>query len=142
LSYLRLTPPEYRAIARLCRPLQLGDGFFPKFKSFLVAALFESVPELAHRLALFRPSQLRLLFDHLRGRHGQVECKLSREEFQALSEACQALASRHRFLHFYQDTLVRHLLGVRPGLADKVARMSPDQFWGLYERIRESRRQG
>jgi hypothetical protein len=120
----------------------LREGFFPKFQCFLVTTLRETLPELAGRIARLRKGQLRLLFDHVRGRQRGEECKLTQEEFQELAQACQALASRHRLLHFYKDTLVRHFLEVRPGLAGKLTRMSQDQFQGLYEQIRERRRQG
>jgi hypothetical protein len=142
LSYLRFTRQEYRAVALLCRPLDLGDDFFPHFKHFLIASLLETVPDLAKRIALFRTSQLRLLFDHLRGRKARAGDLLTAAEFRALSRACNAGAHPHRFLHFYKDTLVRHFRQVRPSLARKLGRMSEDQFRELYGRVRKHRRKG
>jgi len=142
LSYLRFTPLEYRALCQLCSPLDLADDFFPDFKAFLVAALLDDLPDLAKRIALFRRGQLRILFDHVRGRKAKPAGGLTQEEFRALTQACNSLVNPHRFLHYYKDSLVRHFQKSKPALARKLTRMTDEQFRELYGRVKERRRKG
>ena len=108
MSYLRFTPLEYQAICQLCRPLDLGDDFLPDFKGFLVASLLGDLPDLAKRIALLRRNQLRILFQHVRGRKAQAADVLSAAELRALAQACRSLVGVPRFLHTCKDSLIRH----------------------------------
>jgi hypothetical protein len=142
LSYLRFTPSEYRALALLCRPLQLEDAFFRDFKAYLVRTLLESLPELAKRVALFTNAKLRILFDHFREQGRKGPAGFTTEELRLLTQACNSLVHPHRFLHYYKHTLVRHFRKTHPVLAVKLARLSEDHFREVYRRVRERRRKG
>jgi hypothetical protein len=142
LSHLRFTPAQYRAVCQLCRPLELDDDFFPDFKAFLVQALLGDLPELAQRIALLGPDQLRLLFHHVRSRKAVVKDCFTPEDFRALCRACHAAVRPHRFLHYYKETLTRHFQKTRPSLARKLERLSDEQFRELYERVRGRKRKG
>src|SRR3982750_3512720 len=97
-TYLCLTPADYRTVADACRPLELGADSFPLFQTSLAEALRDSSPELATRIAGFRPCQVRLLFDHLRAERGEAPSRqgcerpdaLTAEEWRAASQAAQA----------------------------------------------------
>jgi hypothetical protein len=140
LSYLRFSPREYRALCRICRPLSLDGMQLPPLKRFLIESLLVVRPALAKRVALFGRSQLRLLLDHFREQEAKQEPELSAEDFYLLMEACHAWASGHRFLRYYRISLIRLFNKVKPSLANKLARMSEDQFQALYGRVTERRK--
>jgi hypothetical protein len=120
--------------------LALGDDGFSTFKCFLVQSLLDAFPDLAKRIALFRKSQLRLLFDHFRQRKAESQVELTPDEFVVLADACRSWASRHRFIHFYKTSLVRLFQKVKPSLARKLAAMSADDFRELYGRVSQRRK--
>ena len=136
MSYLRLTPQEFRAISLVCGPIELTEDFFPQFQRLLALSL----PELAVRINGLRKGQLRLLFDRLREERGQAPGRLTAAEFEALAEVCRNLPFGGRFRRLLKDFLVLHFRKSLPGLAGKLKALSGDQFYGLWERVHGERR--
>jgi hypothetical protein len=152
VTYLRFTRPEYRAIAAACRSVPLSDDFFPRFKYFLVEALFDSFPDLAQRIALFRTCQLGILFEYLKDqraaaalRQGQAttpeatQGHLTVEELQTIVRVSRPLWRPDGSPPSIGAFLV-HLVGeVSPDLARKLACFSDRQMKRLFQRVKERR---
>jgi hypothetical protein len=139
LSYIRFTLPEYRTILRLSRSIELLDEDLPIFSVLLVESLAKSWPDLARKVTRFRPSQLRLLFEHVRGRRGSTaRCQFTAEERRALGRACASFPLPGRFKRHLRATLVRRFRQESPAIAEKLARLDARQFEGLYEEVRRS----
>jgi hypothetical protein len=141
VTYLRFTGLEYRGIAAACRSVRLSDDFFPRFKYFLVEALFDSFPDLAQRIALFRTYQLGILFEYLKRqraaaalRHGQAttpeatQGNLTVEELQTIVRVSRPL---------WRPDGSPPSIGAF--LVHKLARFSDRQMKRLYQRVKERR---
>jgi hypothetical protein len=141
-TFLRFTPAEYDAIAHACRPLQ-PHGYPPhKLQQFLVAALRSSHPTLAERLARFKREQRRILHQHLWGppRRARPE-RLTAQEVETLADVFGPLLFHARFARSLKRAVVFDLLAGAPDLAEKVQRLSLEQFEDLCEQVK-GRRQG
>jgi hypothetical protein len=140
LSYLRFTPAEYRAVARVCRRLDLGSYNPPTFQRVLALALSDASPGLSDRVSRFGRGEVRLLYDHLRAKTRDAQRPFPSEEWRKLGEACESVPATHRFAHQVQRAVIGHLRTASPGLCRKLARMSISQFVRLFDRVRESGR--
>jgi hypothetical protein len=136
LTYLRFTWKEYRAIARACRSIPLTEGSYAAFQSSLVAALAGVQPELARRVAAFRPYQVGIVFQYLKERN-QTSLAFTAQECEALARFCGSVELPPRFVASFRDALVGYLRGAWPELADKLARLSEQEVAQLYERARQ-----
>jgi hypothetical protein len=143
VSYLRFSPAEYRAIARLCGPLDLRQPRLAAFQRFLADSLADTFPSLAARLAGFRRHQVKILYDHLRKSAdpaADVPPHFSAEELQTLAAACRPLWGHARFAGLFHRTLVRSLQDSSPGLARKLDLLTRSQFQALCERVQGQHR--
>ncbi len=130
MGYLRFTPAEYQAIARV-RRLDL-DRYDPHlFRLILVLSLVDAEPELAERIRSLRDGEVRLLRDHLRGEGKRRS--FTDEEWRAIAEACVSVPADARFARPFQPVLVRHFRKACPSLARKLGRMSVTQFVQVFE---------
>jgi hypothetical protein len=139
LSHLRFTPEEYRTIADLCRRHDLGRRHQPAFRRLLLAALQETCPALAGRLARLRRGEVDLLYRHFRERPAPApeRYELSSEELRTLAAACVTAPFTVRFVRPFRRMLVEVLQEEWPDLALKLAHMSGQQFERLYEQVRQ-----
>jgi hypothetical protein len=136
LSYLRFTPPEYRAVASACGRFRLVDHDLPTFHLLLVAAL-GPLPGLAGRIAGLRGRRLEILYLHFRERQRPAAAgrhDLTFEELHLLAVACDTAPFRVRFARPFQSVLVELFEGARPELARKLAALSGRHFNRLYNR--------
>jgi hypothetical protein len=128
-AYLRFTPSDYDAVARLCRPVDPGRHPPHELQRLLVGALHGSHPGLSERLARLDPGQLRLLYEHFCGWPPfPPHDPLTEPEITALAEAYGPLLRHVRSAWPLRRALVRHLLEGNPRLADKLRRLSHRQF--------------
>ncbi len=141
MAYIRFTPDEYRAIACLCRPLNLGKTR-PRFlKRLLVASLANSDPRLAERIARLSPEQLSVLITHLhKPTPAEQPHGLTEAEVELVAEAGGLLIGHTRFTHVLKRTLVRRLVEWHPTLAAKVERLAAQQFGLLCQEANERAR--
>jgi hypothetical protein len=144
LSYLRLTPSDYRAISRVCTRLSLERCTRPAFRRSLIAALGEALSPLAQKVAGFTRAEFRVLYDHFRARdedplRGKVSA-LSHEEWVAFSEACVTYPLPVRFVRPFRHMLVDLFRDVSPELSRKLDRLSARQFEQLYGEATEHKR--
>lgn len=143
LTYLRFTPAEFQAIARVCRPLELTEQSFRTFKPFLVASLRGSEPALAERLGRMRSYQIGIIYQYVKERQGAAGAArsrplrqlLSREDLREVAEACRALPLRDRFQSYARMRLVLHFREASPPLAAKLTGLSDSQFERLCRHV-------
>jgi len=138
-TYLRFTPEEFAAISLACRPLHLNGKPLPLFKHFLVESLRMTSPELAGRVALFRPHEVGILHDDLRARQGHRPARrtrLTRGERAAVSRASSAYLLPDGFPHAFQEFLLQRFRDSFPRLARKVARLTEQEVEDLYRGVR------
>jgi len=146
-TYLRFTPQEYEAIVKVCRPVDLGDDFFPIFKYFLVESLKDPSPGLAGRIAQLRRGEVGIIFEHLKSKRrlaagracrqvGEADPDLTDQEWQAVARASRAFDLPADFLHSYRAFLVGHFRHSLPELAHKLTRFSDRQMERVYARLR------
>ena len=141
MSYLRLSPEEYRVLCRLCEQLPLGATGLTAFRHFLVAYMPLDQLELAKRIARLDDRPMRLLQKHLLGRR-QAEAPAGKryafteEEVTVLIQAIDFPRHPLRFLRHFQKSMVERLSDSYPSLAWKLARLSERQFERLYEHVR------
>jgi hypothetical protein len=141
VAYLRFTPDEYRAIAALCKPLDLGNAPPTFVKRLLISSLAEPLPRLAERIARLSPDQLRLLMTHLHQPKAAARPHgLSDAEVELVVEAGALLMGQARFAHQLKRTLVRRLAEWQPTLAAKVERLSLQQFGLLCQQANDRAR--
>jgi hypothetical protein len=137
MSYIRLSPTEYRAIARVAA----GLGAVPRLhalKRLLVTALADTQPALAARIGRLKSRHLRVLHEHLWGRPRRFrQGGLTAEEVGTLEEAFGPLLLHSRFRRPLKRALVRQLLVECPALADKLHALSPEQFDDFCEQLRQ-----
>jgi hypothetical protein len=146
LAYVRFTPQEYRALAGLCRNLDLRDDSFPIFKAFLAEALYEDWPDLAARIARFGVERIRLVFRHFQGGssadagsgRAPVDSGLSDAEFGVVARAARYFFLRGGRRRFFRNFLTNYLKADAPALADKLARLDERRMRALYRRAREA----
>jgi len=152
-TYLRFTPKEYEFIARVCRPIDLTDDFFPIFKYFLVESLKGVCPDLGARIARFRKHEVGIVYEHLRAERKAAGAKrqpsprpeavpepdLTAEEWVAVAHASRIFSLPEKFLHTFQEFLVQHFRRSLPELSRKLARFSERQMERLYTSLRTSR---
>src|SRR4051794_21908986 len=113
MDYLRLTPAEYGALARVCRPPHVSRRPLPKLRRFLVASLADSSPLLAGRVHRLGWGELRAIRDHFRG--PQPPHGLGAGEVEALAEAFGPLVCRARFARSLRRDLGERLRRAAPG---------------------------
>jgi hypothetical protein len=141
MSYLRLSPEEYRVLCRLCEQLPLGATGLTAFRHFLVAYMPLDQLELAKRIARLDDRPMRLLQKHLLGRR-QAEAlesdklTFTEEELELIIQAIDFPRHPLRFLRHFQKSMVERLSDSYPSLAWKLARLSERQFERLYEHVR------
>lgn len=135
MSYLRITPDEYRTIAHICRQQQLGGRHLPAFKRQLVESLAEAAPKLGERIARLRRAQMVLLYDHFQDRAGPPPTRhdFDAEELRILVEACLTPPFCVRFVRPFKAVLVEMLEAAWPDLSRKLAQVSGYQFERLFE---------
>ncbi len=142
MSYLRLTPAEYRAVRRECLYLDLARASLTAFRRRLVGALSEASPALAGKVAGLKRSQLRLLLEHFQA---PVEAPragipgLTSDEWAAFTEACVSYPLPVRFVGLFRHMLVDLFREVSPGLARKLEGLTGQQFEVLYDQATERR---
>ena len=146
-TYLRFTRPEFKAIARACRPLELTEDSFRSLKPFLIAALQPTKPELAQRIASLRTFQIGIIYQYLKDRREAkpglrrpAEQAITHEEFGILEEAFRRIRLQTRFLSYARDVLVLQFRQDVPPLAAKLARLSEGQFERLCDRMQQRNR--
>jgi len=152
MSYLRFSKPEYRAMAAACRSVVFTDDFFPAFRGFLAAALGDTQPDLARRIARFRRYQLGILFEHFKGQgagpegppgparepEGGAGCDLTGDELEAVAQASGSCWLPPRF-RAARPFLVRRLGQAAPELSRKLAGLSDGQVEWLGQWVQERR---
>jgi len=136
VAYLRLTPPEYRAITEVCVSLDLRGRHPPDFRRYLVESLERASPGLAERVSLFTDGQVRVLLRHLRRRPADSPHPLSTWEVGVLAKSCGQLFGHDRFLGPLKVAFVRALWPVCPDLAARLDRLSDRQFGRLWAEVR------
>jgi hypothetical protein len=138
LSYLRLAPPEYAAIRRVCLRLRLARGPRSAFRRSLLAGLAERTPAVAERVARLRRSEIRLLFEHFSALGEKTDrdalSGLTPDEWATFAEACVSYPLPVRFVRPFRHMLVELFRDVSPDLARKLERLSARQFERLYGR--------
>jgi hypothetical protein len=154
MSYLRFRLAEYRALAAACRSVVFSDDFFPAFQGFLAAALGDTQPDLARRIARFRRYQLGILFEHFKGQtagpggppgparepEGGAGCDLTGDELEAVAQASGSFWLPQRFRAAYRTFLVRRLGQAAPDLSRKLAGLSDGQIEWLGQWVQERRK--
>jgi hypothetical protein len=136
-SFLRFSPPEYRMIARLCRPLNPTDFPPHKLRRFLVEALYSRHLALAERLAHLQPGQLLILHRHFWGvPRPDGQNSLTPPEVKAFIDVFGPLLRHSRFTRPLKWALVRHLLEGDPELARKIRGLTPEQFEKLCRQVK------
>jgi hypothetical protein len=144
VTYLRFSRPEYAALCRACRSLDLRSCPAHVLRRHLVSTLAESWPELTQRLVRLRTREVRILYDHLRQRllrcprrwqHG-----LSPEEVQLIAGEYGALLCNARFIRPAKRTLVEQIQDAFPDLGQKLAHLNLGQFEALCEQLRRTGR--
>jgi hypothetical protein len=137
VSYLRLTPDEYRALRRAGRGIDARRTGPGAFRHALVLALSGPAPALAERVAGLPAAQVRLVRDHLRnaaaGRRGP---RFSAEELEALAAVCVPVLASVRFVRPLRRAVVRHFLREAPDLGRKLAGLSEGEFEQLCDQAR------
>ena len=141
MSYLRLSPEEYRVLFRLCKQLPLGTTGLTAFRHFLVAYMPLDQLELAKRIARLDDRPMRLLHKHLLGRSqtnapAGKRYALTEEEVTVIIQTIDFPRHPLRFLWLVRKSMVERLSDHSPSLAWKLARLSERQFERLYERVR------
>jgi hypothetical protein len=149
LSYLRLTPEEFRAIWQKCDSVKLSGDFFAVFRYFLIESLSDTLPDLAIRIRRFRRFELILLYRFLRSQRmlaakSRERTPRAKDEYGLTAEQLQAVrrASGPFFLYdgcpgSFQDFLAYNLRETRPGLAAKLARLGSRQVARLYQLLKQ-----
>jgi hypothetical protein len=137
MGYLRFSRPEYDALVGVA--LRLDTVPRPHaLKHLLAAALADSDPALARRLACLRPGELRILHEHLYGLPWLAWGEpLTAEEVAALADAFGPLVSSSRFARPLKRALVYRLLEESPALAEKLHYLRPEQFEALCQQVRQ-----
>jgi hypothetical protein len=136
-TFLRFSRPEYRILARLCRPLNTTDFPPHKLRRFLVGALYGRHLALAERLAHLKPGQLLILHRHFWGvPRPDGQNSLTAPEVKAFLDVFGPLLRHSRFTRPLKQALVRHLLEGDPELAHKIHRLSPEQFEKLCQQVK------
>jgi hypothetical protein len=142
MSYLRFSPPEYDAIVRIALRLHAVPRQHA-LKHILITALAGSDPALAGRLSRLRPSELRVLHEHLWGRTRPTRQQpLTPEEVAALADAFGPLICHACFARPLKRALVCRLLEQSPALAEKVHHLRPEQFEALCQQLRQRLQRG
>jgi hypothetical protein len=142
MSYLRFLPAEYQAIAGVAAQLDFVPGLHD-LKNLLVAALTETEPASAGKIARLKARHLQVLRDHLWGRPPSFPVvSLTAEEVGMLEEAFGPLLVHSRFRRPLQRVLARRLLGECPALGHKLHSLSPEQFDELCEYVRQKTKGG
>jgi hypothetical protein len=137
MSYLRLLPAEYQAIASVAVRLDVVPGPHA-LKGLLTAALTDADPALAGKIARLKARHLLVLHEHLWGRPPLFpEVSLTAEEVGMLAEAFGSLLVHSRYRRPLQRALARRLLEECPALAEKLHALSRDQFDDLCEYVRQ-----
>jgi hypothetical protein len=140
MIYLRFSPAEYWAIARVAARLDAVPRLHA-LKRLFVTALNDTHPALAARVGRLKSRHLWVLYEHLWGRSGPFPpSSLTPQEISTLEEAFGPLLLHSRFRRPLKRALVRHLLEECPALADKLHALSPEQFDDLCEQIRQKMR--
>ncbi len=145
MSYLRLSRDDYHALRRLCSPHLAFPLDLTAFRQFLLLALSDTRPALAERIAGLDRRQLRTLHDHFAagaaaGRSTAQGHGLGPEDLRVLREACRCYPATVRFLWPFRANLVHVLQEVSPALAEKVRRLSDEQFRRLHEQLTRRKR--
>jgi len=141
MSYLRLSPEEYRVLCRLCEQLPLGATGLTAFRHFLVAYMPLDQLELAKRIARLDDRPMRLLHKHLLG-WSQTNAlagkrdAFTEEELKLITRTIDFPRHPLRLLRHFQKSMVERLSDSYPSLAWKLARLSERQFERLYEHVR------
>jgi hypothetical protein len=141
MSYLRLSPEEYRALCRLCEQLPLGATGLTAFRHFLVAYMPLEQLDLAKRIARLDDLQMRLLYEQLLSQYpsdalpGGWEA-FTEAELKAVADAWESFPYPIRFLRHFRTPLVHLLSDGSPDLARKLAGLNERQFRMLYEYVR------
>jgi len=145
MCYLRLSPDDYHALRRLCRPHLAFPLDLTAFRQLLLFALSDTRPDLAERIAGLDRRHVRLLHDHFAaraaaGRSAAQGHGLGPEELRVLREACRCYPAAVRFMCPFRANLVNVLREVFPALAEKVRRLSDEQFRRLHEELTRQKR--
>jgi hypothetical protein len=143
VTYLRLTPAEYRYLCHVCRRLDVTHCRRPVFRRRLAEGLADSSPDLRNKVALLGRAELRLLHEHFREPARRLASRslhgLTRGEWGVFIAACETYPLPVRFVRAFRHTLADLLREVSPGLARKLRRLSGRQFERLYEWARKPR---
>jgi hypothetical protein len=138
MNPLRFARPEYEAIARVCRAVDLHVCLPHDLKRLLVGALAEAEPALAQRLARLRLNHVQTLLRHLRAdaRPPAGPDTLTDAEVGELAVTFGPLLTSARFGRVLKRAVVRSLLPRSPGLAEKVHYLRPEQFEAVCQEVR------
>jgi hypothetical protein len=127
VSWLRFSPREYQAIARLCRSLDPRKNPY-KLKRHLVQSLTPSLPALAERIGQLRHCELRLIQEHFRECQQPSGHGLTAEEILTLTETYGSLLCHARFARPLRRALLDRLWERSPDLGRKLNRLTVAQF--------------
>ena len=141
MSFLRLSPEEYRVLCRLCEQLPLGGTDPTALRHFLVANMPLDQLELAKRIAQLDNRPMRLLRKHLLGRSqtnapAGKRYAFTEEEVTVITRTIDFPRHPLRLLRHSQKSMVERLSDSYPSLAWKLVRLGERQFERLYEHVR------
>lgn len=147
-TYLRFSRADYRALCQVCRPLDLGDDFFPLFQNYLVDSLRDALPELAGRLASLGEPEVRIVFEHLRQTRPRTGPRsaprrkpaapqgLTAEEWRLVARAAHGYLLPGGFPYLFRKFLTDTLRESAPELVRKLTRFSDRRLDRLHARLR------
>jgi hypothetical protein len=135
VSWLRFSPREYQAIARLCRWLDPRKKTY-KLKRHLVQTLTPSLPALAERIGHLRHCELRLIQEHFQECQRPSGHGLTDEEIRTLTESYGNLLCHARFARPLRRTLLERLGEYSPELGRKLNRLTVAQFEAACQEIK------
>jgi len=152
-DHLCFTHDEYHAVRRASRALPT-TGPVRAFQHALADSLLLTHALLAARVAGWCEKQVCILLDHLTEQEnaratvpaarsaseGQSECRLTFEEWRAVSNACAVVALHDSPLPTFKGRLLQEVAHAEPRLAAKLSRLSENQVVALYEQIKAGKR--
>jgi hypothetical protein len=150
-DYLRFTPDEYCTLLAACRCLTTRTSI-PAFQRSLVLALRSVDPTLAQRVADWREQQVAVLMIHLKEQNDSGEStvtipseapnerSLNVWEWRSVVQACSVIWLRDDSLKTFKGSLVREVAEAEPTLAKKLARLSDEDVFAIYRRVKSGRR--